>query len=296
MIAPTGIVILFDSDYSVVFDGIDLTVEVLPSISTFPTEIEQDDGSVLIETNHPYSDFDNFISHVYTFSTSYYHLVFDDLHATESAYDFMRVYAGNGSTSDSLLYYRSGIEGSWPDVTLASTIGISVVFQSDYSIQEYGLKFRIMPVESLDNTIYRDHIYSMDNLVYSTLADVQVESASSGNDQAYYIQLPEGWVLAQDQESDANVRNVIKEYLWDTYALVLANGNAIGTKKLTHKQSHGEVVDTNALLLKPNDNSSSYKCLQDYYFCQIMIVQSDSSCGPYSTQEMRVLHLSLIHI
>ena len=287
---PQGIVIEFSSDYSITHYGINLTVDLLPT-DRFPQQSLLDDGSYLIETNHPYRNFEILSTPIFNFPTGNYHLAFDDLHSTESNYDFMRVYAGNGSESDSLLYSRSGVEGSWPDVTVASTVGISILFVSDLSITTYGLKFIITSVESVSDSVYRDNIYLYDDMVYSTLADVQVDSYSSGNDQSYYIQLPDGWQLAQDEPTDLNIRTVISHFYWDTDVMVLANGNAIHTK--AHYNKGNEVVqETAALITKPGTNST-YKCKQDNYICQIMIVQSDSICGPYTTQEERVLHSAM---
>ena len=139
----------------------------------------------------------------------------------------MSVYSGNGSVMDILFYSRSCVEVSWPDVTVASTVRISILFVSDLSITTYGLKFIITSVESVSDSVYRDNIYLYDDMVYSTLADVQVDSYSSGNDQSYYIQLPDGWQLAQDEPTDLNIRTVISHFYWDTDVMVLANGNAI---------------------------------------------------------------------
>lgn len=83
----------------------------------------------------------------------------------------------------------------------------------------YSFDYLVAACTRLSNSV----LYS--GILFAAL-DETAPSATSISCQTSYIQLPTGWILAQDSAAS---QGVIRAYTWGTHVMVVAGGNSYGT-------------------------------------------------------------------
>jgi hypothetical protein len=97
----------------------------------------------IVESPHPYTNSYTQNTLVSCSRAYSYSISFDGSSATESGYDYLKIYRGSSTSDSDKLYTNSG--ASWPVVTYQSTSGLTFYFTTDSSAVYWGYKAYITP-------------------------------------------------------------------------------------------------------------------------------------------------------